>query len=516
MRNIDKQLIDVTINELVIAYKLSPSFGEMLKSNIIKRSELYDGNDVPQTNETRIIRNIDSISLFFLNRLINNIRTYSLDTKLDLSGNKGNYISSYQTLDLRSKESIRRMISKVLKGKMESVSEDVVSKATDKVVDHEIGHALQTAFSGAIGTNDITFKTFIDGLNRKYPKYFFSYNDLGFEPLTKEKNGMKVSKRNDEYKNARDYYAPNAYLTHIDEIFNEDEALYVAGINMPQMSYSVGGVFEKKVYNYDSSNFRITSYGRMMKILLGKKDAFRAMYEDSIILYITLDEFQKEAEEVFGLDEGIRLTPMMQVFGRLDTVRGSKLDKNVVPQAYELDLFFTKCLLNIVNRVLNAPKLSSESIDMLIASVLEFKDSLMTSKTQVLETHNLCDEMVKQLMLRKPKGTIKDENNQQQVYDEYLAIADKLCEAIDLQDDASYQKLISMLSDTESKIKKVSLDSLKKEMSSMTDDEKVQFFLFNMKKALIKKVPDAYRYYRSNLMNLKSGKLIDEEVTPKF
>lgn len=515
MRNKDIQLIDIAINELVAVYNLSPSFGDILKDNIIKRSNLYGTNQVPQTNETRVIKNIDSIPLFFLNRLLNNIRTYIIDSKMDSSRIKGNYISAYQTLEIVNKSSLTSAVGGVLKNKLGKVDKDVVLKATEKVLNHEVGHALQTSFSGAIGTNDLAFKRLIDSLNHKYPKYFYSYNDLGTNPLTKEKNGMKVKKRNDNFKSARDYYAPNAYLTHIDEIFNEDEALVVSGITTPQMDYTLGGIYDKKVYNYDSSNYRITSYGRMMKILLGEKKTFKAMYEDPIILYVEIDEFQEEAKRTFSKEETRNLTPMMEVLCRLDTVRSSNIGKNVIEEANELDLFFTRCLKRKVEVALNSSTLTDIGVDRLISFVSEFKNCLMTSKTEELETHKICDELIKRLIARKRNSNTRRSDNEL-AYDAYLDIADRICEAIDLQDDISYSRLYAMLIESEKRIKKVPMEALKKDFSTMTFDEKMQFFLFNMKKAIVKKVPDAYRYYRSNLEKLKTGKYIDQEVTPKF
>ena len=516
MASIDRQLVDVAIEEIQRVYDLPQGLCDALKKNILKRVLLYEGVDLPDTKETKVIKNIDSLVLFFLNRLLNNIRDYDIEKDVNVRGNKGSYTSFYQRLDLKSKESIARMVTSKLREKVGTVDKSLVLNATDKVFDHEVGHALQTYFTGAVGTNDLKFKTLLDDLNHEYPRYFYNYNELGMDSLTKYHTGLKVMRRNDEEYQARSFYAPSAYTTHLDEIFNEDEALEVTGINTPQLNYKFGHVFDKKIYNYDSSNYRITSYARMMKLIIGKNQTFEAMYVDPISLYIKFDNFEEEAHDVFDINETSNLTPMMRVLLRLDTVRNSKIDSNVIPQAYELDLFFTKCFSRTIKDRLNNVS-SIDELDQLEGGVKEFKGCLMTSDHQNLLTHRLCENMLNAIAIRKNafvNPEYKSDNGE--AYQEFVQIGDDICMALEEEDEERYKELWEKLDTCEQQISKVPISAFKKSQTDMSYDEKVQFILANMKKALNNRRGDAYHYYRSNLMQIMSGKIIDVTTTPKF
>lgn len=188
--------------------------------------------------------------------------------------------------------------------------------------------------------------------------------------------GMKVIRKEDSYKEARNFYAKNAYTTHLDEIFNEDEALKVTGVDKPQIQYDMGNGFSKKVYNYQSSNYKITSYGRMMKIVMGDNLTFKAMYEDSIVAYHFFDQFKDVSDKVY---QG--KPPMFNVLNSLNEIK----NKSSLVESQKLDLFLTECLQRRVSHDLNNQNISLNDISGIKMYVDEFtnymtKNPDMTTK----------------------------------------------------------------------------------------------------------------------------------------
>ena len=392
MSRIDNIMLSDIISEIVDVYGLNSACKKILEKNILKRVELYAGVSPILTSETRIIKNPEDTIGFFLNRLINNIRKYNIETELNLDGGKGEYIDTYQQLNMHSFESIKRVTRDKMSSRISAIDDKTLNLATAKVFDHEVGHALQTSFEGTIGVDDRNFKNLLDRLNKKYPSIFNSYDDLVPENLSIQKKGMKVTRKNDKYAKARAFYAPNAYSTHLDEIFNEEEALAVTNVLNPQMEYNYGDDFSRPIYNYESSNYRITPYATMMKILLGNKRTFHSMYIDSISTYVYFDEFLSESSEVFKDNK----PPMINILKALESIKSGKNMSEVASQSLKLDLFFAKCLETKINKVISSQTLSGDQIDVLLSKVDMFQEQLIKSSKK-LKTSTIISGLKKKL-----------------------------------------------------------------------------------------------------------------------
>lgn len=374
----EKNILEFAIREIISVYGLNSSLEGLFINNIRKRALMYENQSVPKTSETQIVKNNGSIVLFFLNRFINNIRNYNIESELNLDGGKGEYVNSRQELNMHSYESIKSITKDKLESRMQ-VDDKVLASSTRKVFNHEIGHALQTSFEGGIGFNDTKFSELLNSLATHYPDIFKNYYDLEQSDLTIAKKGMDVVRKKDKYEKARNFYAPNSYTTYLDEIFNEDEALSVTGVESSQFSYDMGNGISRDVYNYESSNYRITPYARMMKIILGDKRNFYSMYNDSIVAYDYFDSFLDCADAAFTSER--LYPPMYMVLEKMHKIKTSKDLNKVAKECTELDLFFTKCLEEKVNKALENPNLSAKQIQILIAKVKDFSSNLLKSSS---------------------------------------------------------------------------------------------------------------------------------------
>lgn len=381
----EKNKIDVVINEIGLIYNLNTTVLDRLKYNITKRAELYDGimpNIDPQ--ECSIIKDPKTITDVLLNRLVNNIREYDIFkpyAKPDQISDKGTYTSELQKITIENPKTIKDVVYNKLSNRMNNLSEDTLNKATEKVFNHEFGHALQRSFSGSDGTNNYKFNQIAKNLSNKYPNVFSMPNNSKMVKI----NGGANAKPNTKY-------SPTGRATYIDEIFNEDEALDLTGIDKPQLNYDMGNGCVKKIYNYDSSNYKISSYGKMMKILIGKERTYRSMYEDSNILYEFFDQFTNIAKSVFNAPEGV--TPMQTILFALEKVR----NEGNLKIATDLDLFFTKCLERKVTNDLKNANITKEDFQYIKSYISLFDNQMIKSSSGSLEQEIIMNNIKKNVM----------------------------------------------------------------------------------------------------------------------
>ena len=294
-----EQKLDIVINEITSVYNLNNEQANLVKQNIIKRVKMYRNMSPNFTNdEVKIVANSSDIGDFFINRLVTNIRNYDFDQTYNRDNTlKGAYTSKNQALYVGNYKFIEDITLDKLKNRIQNVDPEMLRRASLNVFNHELGHALQTSFKGKYGNNDNKYMQLINNLSTKYPNEFkLQATEEGLNTMQK---GMIVTRKDDKSKDARNFYSKNAYITHLDEIFNEDEALRITGVNQPQFSYDMGNGFSKNIYNYQSSNYKITSYGKMMKIVMGEKLTFKAMYEDSIVAYEFFDQFKDISDKIY-------------------------------------------------------------------------------------------------------------------------------------------------------------------------------------------------------------------------
>lgn len=520
----EKTMIETTIKEYIRIYQLNPSLEALLIRNIEKRIELYEGESFSLMDETKIIKRGDSLAYFFLNRFLNNIRNCNIESELNLDGGKGEYINSKQELNLHSFASIQQVTKNKLQDRFLPDSE-TLKKATLKVFDHEVGHALQTSFTGTIGYNDTKFIELLNALHTNSPSLFNSYQELSLAPLQMTKKGMDVVRKKDKYEQARAFYAPNSYTTYLDEIFNEDEALHVSDIKSAQFHYPYDSDTSRAVYNYESSNYRITPYASMMKILIGKKHTFEVMYGDSVKLYAYFDNFTKEAQTFFSSDKR-NVPPMYVVLEKLHLIKSGKNLNEVKENCFELDLFFTKCLETKINKFLANPQLSEKQLEELLDMVNLFEQNLMQSnkrlpanqiidfiKDQLNQRLVNTDETILDLLdeLDDEKQVVKSpQESNADLYQVYSNILEGMYQARLIDDIVHYQEKLNELNICESKIDKVDASVFVKDFFVMQFDEKIQFLLFQMKKAVFSGELDDYLYYQANFRSVLENITLEE------
>lgn len=389
-----EQKLNIVINEISNTYGLSQEQAILIRNNIISRVNMYSKVSPSFDKETKIIKDSNSIGDFFINRLVNNIRTYEFDSTYNRSNTiKGTYTTKYQSLYIGNYRFISDITYDKLKNRLGKVDSSVVRKATINVFNHEIGHALQTSFSGRNGHNDKLYNKLVSSLSNKYPG-LFSF-DKGSEVLTPTHEGMKVIRKNDKYKDARDFYAKNAYTELLDEIFNEDEALKITGVNEPQFMYDMGNGNYKNIYNYQSSNYKITSYGRMMKIIMGSELSFKSMYEDSIYTYKFFDQFTNLSSKVFGSK-----ISMYNILNSLEKIKNS----SSLEDSQKLDYFLTSCLKQKVSYDLSSGEVDIDRINEIRSYIEEFSNQMVrnpkiisSSDKIIMDINEVLDEKSKQL-----------------------------------------------------------------------------------------------------------------------
>ncbi len=235
-----EEKLNIVIKEIGEVYHLTPGALNNIKKNIIVRNNMYkDIQPIINKDETTFIKDTNSVGDVLKNRLVNNIRSYDLLTEFNPNiVTKGTYTGKKQTLYLESYSSIKTAILDKMKNRIQKVDEDTLKKAVSKVFDHEVGHALQKSFTGIRGFNDQNFKELVNRLTTKYPTVFEAkYKN---EELQTIQAGMIPNRKDDKKSKIRRFYSRVAYTTHLDEIFNDSEALETTDTKKPQLKYDFG------------------------------------------------------------------------------------------------------------------------------------------------------------------------------------------------------------------------------------------------------------------------------------
>lgn len=392
----DLEKINIVLNEIQSVYGLTENTKNMLKDNIIKRASMYNGI-TPNINpeESSIIINPTSTVDVFLNRLVNNIRVYNLSnsyTPPNQLGNKGDYAGGSQTLGLESYNSIKDSVKDKFNNKGVSISNEQLDICVRKVFNHEIGHALQHSFKGNDGMINNNYNIVVSNLAQKYPNMFQVPNKIQIQQIN---GGVKPKESNI-------YSKLDKQSTLLDEIFNESEALEISNMKNSQFEYNMKHG-NKKIYNYDSSNYKITSYGNMMKIIMGNEKTYRAMYEDSDIIYKFFDQFKDISKEVFKTND--TTTPMHAILIGFDHVR----NKSNMDVANDLDLFFTKCLEKRVYHDLKNPNISNEEISRITNYIEKFQNQMIKSPNNNLQQEIIINNLKE--LTKKRSNELNNENH---------------------------------------------------------------------------------------------------------
>lgn len=500
-----EQKLDIVINEIASVYNLNNEQANLVKQNIIKRVKMYRNMSPNFTNdEVKIVANSSDIGDFFINRLVTNIRNYDFDQTYNRDNTlKGAYTSKNQALYVGNYKFIEDITLDKLKNRIQNVDPEMLRKASLNVFNHELGHALQTSFKGKYGNNDNKYMQLINNLSTKYPNEFKL--QATEEVLNTMQKGMIVTRKDDKSKDARNFYSKNAYITHLDEIFNEDEALRITGVNQPQFSYDMGNGFSKNIYNYQSSNYKITSYGKMMKIVMGEKLTFKAMYEDSIVAYEFFDQFKDISDKIYH-----GKPPMFNILESLNKIKS----ESSLNESLKLDLFLTICLQRRVAHDLKNPNLTQEDIDKIKNYTSEFNSqmtknpNLVTQQIQIISSiQNMISKKEKQLGGTVTQNSNPNKNaNQAEVSLYRHPKANELNELERKKQIAKQNNNILLYQQLQNKIENIISANRAKvspqQWDAMDIDERKSFIQIKMKEAKILKDEDEFSYWNASLNRL--------------
>jgi len=513
-----EQKLDIVINEITSVYNLNNEQANLVKQNIIKRVKMYRNMSPNFTNdEVKIVANSSDIGDFFINRLVTNIRNYDFDQTYNRDNTlKGAYTSKNQALYVGNYKFIEDITLDKLKNRIQNVDPEMLRKASLNVFNHELGHALQTSFKGKYGNNDNKYMQLINNLSTKYPNEFKL--QATEEVLNTMQKGMIVTRKDDKSKDARNFYSKNAYITHLDEIFNEDEALRITGVNQPQFSYDMGNGFSKNIYNYQSSNYKITSYGKMMKIVMGEKLTFKAMYEDSIVAYEFFDQFKDISDKIYH-----GKPPMFNILESLNKIKS----ESSLNESLKLDLFLTICLQRRVAHDLKNPNLTQDDIDKIKNYTSEFNSqmtknpNLVTQQIQIISSiQNMISKKEKQLGGTVTQDSNPNKNaNQAEVSLYRHPKANELNELERKKQIAKQNNNILLYQQLQNKIENIISANRAKvspqQWDAMDIDERKSFIQIKMKEAKILKDEDEFSYWNASLnrLNLKHQEITQNKAS---
>lgn len=499
-----EQKLDIVINEITSVYNLNNEQANLIKQNIIKRVKMYRNISPNFTNdEVKIVANSSDIGDFFINRLVTNIRNYDFDQTYNRDNTlKGAYTSKNQALYVGNYKFIEYITLDKLKNRIQNVDTEMLRKASLNVFNHELGHALQTSFKGKYGNNDNKYMQLINNLSTKYPNEFKL--QATEEVLNTMQKGMIVTRKDDKSKDARNFYSKNAYITHLDEIFNEDEALRITGVNQPQFSYDMGNGFSKNIYNYQSSNYKITSYGKMMKIIMGEKLTFKAMYEDSIVAYEFFDQFKDISDKIYH-----GKPPMFNILESLNKIKS----ESSLNESLKLDLFLTICLQRRVAHDLKNPNLTQDDIDKIKNYTSEFNSqmtknpNLVTQQVQIISNiKNMISKKEKQLGIVNQNSNPNKNPNQEEVSLYRHPKANELNELERKKQIAKQNNDILLYQQLQNEIENIISANRAKvspqQWDAMDIDERKSFIQIKMKEAKILKDEDEFSYWNASLNRL--------------
>lgn len=280
---------------------------ELLPKLINKYSNLYESIYVSQDNYDKyVIKPKDdkySMEDFFLNRLLRNVWHFGDDSHY-----KGDYTPDELCISFNT-EKIKLQLAKVMNKDREDFKE-LDEIARKKVIMHEFEHALQTRFN--LSALDMryreTYQKIINNIkekkNGKYIDEINSYEELRDKNYfgTREtyiSTGLHYSS-SEKYKKTYRYMEG---FDNLNEIFNETESLEMAGAR--RQTYRIyENMYYFEIRNLESSNYIITNYGELLKILIGEHNTFKSMYLDPSFAFETFNRaYQDVFEKYFHNDK---------------------------------------------------------------------------------------------------------------------------------------------------------------------------------------------------------------------
>jgi len=308
----------IKVNEFVSAYSNAVDLNketkevllELMENIILKYEKTIPYIPVNEDDSTvYLIKPINgkySVEDFFLNRLMRNIWTFEeitqklIDQGYKPKRAKGTFDPGLHEVYVNSVK-LEKQLEKYQKYLGENYQK-IKERAKKKVIMHEFEHGLQTTYNNKL---DIRYR-------EQYKKISNEINKIGngkyrnilrtYEEIPKELSDTE------EYIKTGTHYSSKATMIkgktyrdvdgfdNLNEILNESESLEMC----KQENYltykfnNTGTIY--KVANPESSNYSITNYGYLFKMLLGINNSFKLMYLNSPEMF---ESFNQKYNQIF-------------------------------------------------------------------------------------------------------------------------------------------------------------------------------------------------------------------------
>ncbi len=373
----DEKKLDVVLNCIKIIYHLDDFYISIIRDNITLRVNYYNSIIPDFSDETIYIKNSNTITDFFLNRLINNIRNYGYDNIFN-PNNKDmkEYDEKKQLFKLPAEVLLKDYAKSKLNNRINDVDKDLVNITVKKMISHEFSHALNINYSGYIGYDDNKHNQLVNMLSNNDPNTFIDpSNDKELEIIH---NGIIPIEKDDEYQRMREYYAKKEDIGILDDIFNEYEALKIHDIKI-QGKYFINKKCYKYIYNYETTNYKISSFADEMGLILGKNKVFNILYKDEIKLYEFFDSFEKLSTQVLKNNVESKKPVVSCILSSIVNVKNN----NSIVDNLKLDLFFSKCLKKRIKFIINSNKdIKIEYVEKIKELYHDFRRCVIKSDTE--------------------------------------------------------------------------------------------------------------------------------------
>ena len=121
--------------------------------------------------------------------------------------------------------------------------------------------------------------------------------------------------------------------------------LDLLAINLDLMYTSIDSI---KSEGFETTDYKICSYARLMKLVLGSNKTFRIMYKDNFELFDFFDKFEDLSTDIFKNGIGSKKPVVSCILEALENVKYN----NSLYDALKLDHFFSLCLEKRVKFIL--------------------------------------------------------------------------------------------------------------------------------------------------------------------
>lgn len=376
----------------------------LIKNDIINRCLKYEGkiseikieDDYSEMYIIKPVNNAYSLEDFFLNRLMLGLRDIDFGPSLDHT--VGEYIAFQKSLCVDVEKLNNHINEKALR---HSNLKGKNGQIIQKTLEHEIGHCLKTRFNNGFMAphgfgreQDVKYENLIKNLH--------AYQDGKYSDVIKNISDIK----NDEYSNniktginSSDVSYYGYRLSSVDELLNEQEALELTNSNDVQEIWPLqdeNGRNSKtgnyiKVRNYLSGYSTFTSYGSILKAIIGEEDTFFAEYISPKSIFDKFDsEYADIVSEVWKLDIN-KYKPMLCLQIDFDELLYKKFfDEQII---LKLDEFVAKCYEKKINKILNGKlSIDAQAYHQIINEISVFKEEMTTNDdvTKLKHLEHIC------------------------------------------------------------------------------------------------------------------------------